>query len=330
MAGVIMAMGGAGDAPVADLPAPYTRPDAEALRSEGYLDTGPFLFTEDGSGEPVLGHSPREGFSALLVADEPLLVGETGRVIPRVYGPGLTVGSVAVRFEGELYTVELSRVRVSSTRLDGVARVEPLSDGELLISASAIEVPEASPADRGVLYDSTPTRQPVNHRATLSADGHLWLDPEAIAPGTATDEWTGALLDTAGAIEAGAVDPVAQFMLFTSCRGGVCSVSWRPALPPRAPIAGTLTCESSTRLRLDGTEVSLRFEWANTGYGGHPQLDCAPREVEAGEEIGPVRHWVITAYDRGGRQMSLAVSRDGRLFAGEFGPTVGCPCRSGN
>jgi len=175
---------------------------------------------------------------------------------------------------------------------------------------------------------SSDRREPTN-RATVSSDGHLWIQTTRMEVTLAADEWTGSALDTAGAIGAGAIDAGNQYMMFTGCTDGFCWVSYRPALPLRAPISGLLTCESGTVLVLDGGDVTLRFEWADTGYGGPPEFGCEPHEVNAGDEIAPNRHYVVTAYRPDGEQVSLAVSRDGRLHAGNFAPTVGCPCRSG-
>jgi hypothetical protein len=38
----------------------------------------------------------------------------------------------------------------------------------------------------------------------------------------------------------------------------------------------------------------------------------------------------MTATDPAGRPLSLGISLDGHLYAGDFAPTIGCPCRHGN
>jgi hypothetical protein len=169
------------------------------------------------------------------------------------------------------------------------------------------------------------------HRITATPDGHAWIDPNPMYEGTVYDEWTGDILDTSGAVGLGSLNPGGAQIMFTGCWDGICSVSYRLRGPPlTAPFSGRLTCESATRLRLDSGLVSLRFDWADTGYGGNPEFDCDPHMVQAGDEIGPNRHYGISAYDESGRQMSLGIARAGWLYAGDFAPTVGCPCRHGN
>jgi hypothetical protein len=211
-----------------------------------------------------------------------------------------------------------TRDRIRSTGAPEVVRLLTATDGALFVHVTAIGTNE-------VLIDSW---DPTN-RATVSSNGHLWIQATPLDPGLAADEWTGSVLDTAGAIDAGVIDADHQYMLFTGCRDGICSVSYRLGGPLVALISGRLTCESGTVLRLDGSEVTLRFEWADRGYGGPPEFDCRPHEVKVGDEIAPNRHYGITAYRADGQQVSLAVTREGRLLAGDFAPAAGCPCVGG-
>jgi hypothetical protein len=174
---------------------------------------------------------------------------------------------------------------------------------------------------------------------TLTEDGHLWLNPEPIEPDKVYDEITGEVIDVDGATSVGTLRNEDGFRPARTICGRtivaadppvstpdrVCSVDYFGTLI--APIAGTVSCDSDSVLRLDGANVSLRFAWANTGLGGEPQFDCTSRPARPAEEIGNVLHYVITAESHDGRLLSLGITPDGDMYSGDFLPDVGCPCR---
>jgi hypothetical protein len=154
------------------------------------------------------------------------------------------------------------------------------------------------------------------------------MQPEPLSGGAVYDAWTGERL----AIESGLIgwlDPSPASILFTGCDEGRCYVSYRTHQPLLAPAGGVLTCESPTTLLLDQESVVLRIDWADTGYGGNPQFQCEPHHVRTGDRIGPERHYRLTAYDGSGQQISLGITPDGHLYAGDFATTIACPCRQG-
>ncbi len=309
--------------PASTLPEPFTVPDPDELRAEGYVDTGPFLRSDDDE-VPVVGYSPRSLFTSVLPKTVDLSVGEPDRIIPRPFLPENYGFSLTLRLGDARYVVALRFVRTRgsdahppSSAGEGAEIVLHPQPGDLLLIAAYAY--GTSAADHGA----------DTYRTALTTDGHLWLDPEPISTASAYDEWTGQQLDLDDAVPAGWLDPAPASILFTGCNDGYCYISYRTAATMKAPVDGELACESSTTLRLETDTLTLRIDWADTGYGGPPEFDCTRRHVTAGEEIGPIRHYSITAYDAHADKVSAAITPDGHLYVGHFAPTIGCPCRQG-
>jgi hypothetical protein len=301
-----------------ELPEPFTRPDADELRTQGFVDAGPFLEVE-GGGDVVLGHSMRGLFTALAVTRPVRFVG--------AYHPGAAqLGDPTVAYLGDGSVVESNSKMVTTDndeRFIVRASSFPISDGDPL--------PMVGGAARPRILLSVEDTDGAVHRATVTPDGHGWIDPNPMYEGTVYDEWTGEVLDTSDAVPLASLNPAWAQIMFTGCSEGLCSGSYRLAghsLEP--PFSGMLTCESATTLHLHLGSTTLQFEWADTGYGGNPQFECDPHWVQPGDKIGPNLHYSITAYDKSGHQISLGIARAGWLYAGDFAPTIGCPCRHGN
>jgi hypothetical protein len=167
------------------------------------------------------------------------------------------------------------------------------------------------------------------HRVTVTAGGVAMLDPEPLPAGRVYDWLTGVEIDTEGATPLGALD-LSLRGATTVCEGE-CRVEYRTiARPLLAPIAGTFECVSETVSVLTVGSVTLRVTWTEAAPRDSGEVDCTARSVAAGEAIGRGGAYSITALAADGAALSVGAAPDGHLYAGDFAPTVGCPCRHGN
>jgi hypothetical protein len=324
-----------------ELPEPFTRPDADELRAQGFVDTGEFLRSE-GEGHLVLGHSPRKLFSVLKLRPGEFLVGESGRITPRPFNPWNYWFTVSLVHDDFRYFVDV-RIRAGQSIVmeprpasaeSGVAvRFSAFASSDVLVSAY---VSERGELGRTWVGDTI--------RVSLTPDGHLWIDPEPLAAGGVYDDVTGAELKVEDSELVGSFPNDGTLSMRNICDellvaadpevstpADACAVQHLPAGAGLfAPFEGTLICETTETLRLEGAAVTARFTRANIGVGGDPNFDCEQHDVTAGERIGPTAYYIITGHGRGGEITSLAISQDGHLYAGDFAPDIGCPCRQGN
>lgn len=310
---------GVGEAPAQPLPPGMRTLTAEDLEREGFEDAGVLLESLSG-GDPVLGGELRDTFSVVA------LTGDARVLYNGAYrwgtGVGVVLGSVGVVLSGELGSVRFQvNLGTNPEELDSVIN-KPVTGGVTIRGARAGAPPRLT-------VEAARTSDRASFRAVIDSRGHLFLSREPVPADGVYDEWTGMQLDVSGALPAGSLP--AGYMRFTGCGEGSCYVSHRTITPLLAPVAGTLSCASPTRMDLDAGQFVLHIKWVDTAYGGPPGLSCAPHQVAVGDEIGPVSHWVFTATSADtGEPLSVGVGGDGRLYVGKFAPTVGCPCRSGS
>jgi hypothetical protein len=178
------------EAEVAELPEPFTRPDPDELREQGFIDVGPLLAVE-GGGDVVLGHSMRDLFTALATSGTVRFV---GGYQPGLAGPGNP--SVAYLGDASIFDSASKTVRVADGQsLTVRAEWFPASDGDPL--------PLIAGARRSRILVSAGATGGAVHRVTITRDGHGWVDPEPLDEDAVYDEWTGQQLDLGSAVPVG-------------------------------------------------------------------------------------------------------------------------------
>jgi hypothetical protein len=167
------------------------------------------------------------------------------------------------------------------------------------------------------------------HRVALSANGHLFLDPKPLSGSTATNWVTGESIDVSILTRIGSLPLINGGPIRNDCyaQDGVCSVQYDNGPLLAAPIAGELRCVDDgggIAFDLDSGSLRLRF----TTFGGYKFVpaDCRDRRVAAGEPLPGATYVGIKAFAADGSPLSLVVTRDGRLFAGQVKLQLGCPC----
>jgi hypothetical protein len=285
-----------------ELPEPFTRPDADELREQGFVDAGPALALSDFGSPIVLGHTVRADFTVLLLPSQAGVVDSDTHEL-------IVAGNR-----------EVSRFRTADLRQYRVTFWQPDSA-------------EGSHIQIWATADDLITGH--RHRVTVTADGRAWIHPKPNPPDAAYDWRTGEALETSDAVALGAlpIGTQATDAVRTECLNGRCQVRYRltSGVAP-LPVSGVPECESLTSMRLRLERVTIRAEQTLVlSPPVTPIIDCVVGiEVAAGSPwLQPGDH-ILTATDASGRPLSLAISPDGHLYAGDFAPDIGCPCRQGN
>jgi hypothetical protein len=189
-------------------------------------------------------------------------------------------------------------------------------------SARGVEVPTLlvwATETRGPGQDTRGLRR---YRATVDARGELYVSMSPISDDTVIDGSTGAALNVDAARFLGVVR--AGF-LSTGCEpAGLCGVAVQAGDFP-APATGAVDCDDAgTYTFIDAaSQIRLRFE----AFNGSTVPKCpATREPLLANDAIVNGYFVATAFDATGKPISVAVSPDGRMYAGDFSAPVGCPC----
>ena len=158
--------------------------------------------------------------------------------------------------------------------------------------------------------------------ASVTAEGELWVSVDPIPTSAVIDINTGEALDVSKARLLGVV---ASRALWTSCdAGGLCSVGVSGG-DFLVPSNGQVRCNAESGVELLEYASGIRLEFASSNNPPSPPCSAAPREVIANDKA-VTGFYTAHALDASGAPISIAVAGDGKVYAGVFGTTVGCPC----
>jgi DNA-binding CsgD family transcriptional regulator len=296
---------------VTALPPTVERPKTALINGISSVDVGQLITV---GGHPLDGVKTTAQKHALAVVE---LAGAgavhfSGASLQRVVNGGSVYGQAETRSGAvALYVVPADTNTRFIATTDGEA-VYSTGDGGPSLLVWATGTRGAAASTQGLLPYYT----------SVDDDGELWVSQDPIAPGNVIDKNTGEKLDISSAKALGGID---SRSLETICEpAGLCTIAVEGALFP-TPATGQVRCDSNSKLEFVSyaSGVTLSFE----GFNGSTAPACpqAPREVLANEPlIGG--YYVVHAVDAAGRPISVAISGNGLIYAGEFGPKGGCPC----
>jgi hypothetical protein len=196
------------------------------------------------------------------------------------------------------------------------------------------EEPDARPAV--MLYLQDETGLPVHME--LDCAGQLYVSPAPVAREAVVEHWTGERLeiDPEKAVGAGIVftqppSPRPRYGTYwTDCQATRCAAVWRAGLL-RLPQPGRLRCGEDGAWRFDPEDaegVTFVFREIVEGLAARGCEAGFDQRVGAGEYL-PAGAYRVSAIGGTGEALDVAISLEGRLFAGQIRPKEGCPCRFG-
>jgi hypothetical protein len=177
------------------------------------------------------------------------------------------------------------------------------------------------------------TRTHLRVRSFVDERGHLFLyGPDDLPGNVPADDYTGDRLDVSNAVRVGSVGTPA--LATTRCDGvaggspATCRALWIGASDMLAPADGGLRCTETGKFEFD-TDSGMRLFFAANQY---TSSYCDPGQLvpaKGGAPVLPDGQYSISAQDSRGHALSVAVSADGTLYAGDIAPVDGCPCLGG-
>lgn len=302
--------------------APAAQPTLVAVGGRLMEDAGQLLFPSEGSGSLFSSISLREDGVVLNLSD-PAVIRFASDVVDWQWDHGSSYGATLV---GNLGTRQLY-LRVDVSIL--TTRLLPGVEG-------ALGVYSQEHGDDPVLLLRVSDRAGHNYPIAVDERGRLFVARDPVARDAVVSQWSGERLDVSQAVAMPALSVTMDGFYYNACNDGsrFCNVIYKTdALEAlRAPIDGHLACLPSGLLELTGSSMRIRFEPFEIVIGEPLAPICAPpavSEVTAGTTIAQPGYYFITAFTLTGTRLSVATARDGTMYAGQFRPTLGCPCWRG-
>ena len=291
-------------------------PRSTVIGGRTMLDAGPLFVTQDGV-SPVKSTEARESLVVIELVQPSMSLALNGRILWTERSPAVAFGRVDMGS--------------ASVRLE----IRPATDDTTFTSNSSLSLPRADSATLDVRTLSGLLPAVIvwagDRHAEIGTDGHLYIEAMPIANDAVVAYDTGERLDVSRATRLGPLDKA--WTLCASPETEPCFViAYVGGGPVLAPLAGVFRCRPDGLDELSGSALRLEFRNLQAGSADRPCEPAGgpPRDVLASDALFPSFHTLVTAFGADGKPVSLAVARDGTLYAGDIPRRFGCPCRPGN
>lgn len=298
----------------------------ESVRIDGreWVAVGQFFFAGNAGFAPVAEVSLREEFTVVTLAREGFVrpVRSSDWNITTSYGGGFAGSAGGVPVVISIFPTESSRTVI-------------LPDAIAVATKNSAESPQ-------VIVEVNEHLSGRSHPVLVQTDGSIFVDSHPSRDDVPIDYNTGEALDVSHATLVGNLGPAARGVATNwcidepACRAVLASSGAAELL---APSGGSIACPDPAFspvkvMTFENGAFKLHFKRINMSVNGVAagDLRCLTNgPIGNGApmlEAGP--RYEVEATNLAGALVSIAIDRNGNVWAGDIKPKFGCPCRSGN